>query len=358
MSTEQQRDWEHQYAALYPRLEAFTEKFHGLVADLLSRNGVEPARTEWRTKSPDSFAEKVIRKRYQDPFSQMTDLCGLRIVMYYLEDIEAVGAILTQEFHIDPKNSVDKGAETDPDRFGYLSVHYIATLKEPRTLLPEWKPYADMRVEIQLRTILQHAWAAIDHKLRYKGLAESPPELRRALFRLSALLELGDFEFSRIRQNTVQLISQYASDMSEGELEINLNLDSLGAYLEQSEVFRRLTPSAVEAGFQAYSTLLDEHVRDDGLRNVFRVLVANEVGTIRELHALLKGVESEAPDILSYVRLSAARQGFTPVANPYDVLTILVLHHFRQMVTSELLRSLRYGPELTEAIALCLQNVA
>jgi putative GTP pyrophosphokinase len=61
------------------------------------------------------------------------------------------------------------------------------------------KQYADIRAEIQVRTALQHAWSAVHHKLEYKSSTEAPPELRRRLFRLSALFELADEQFSELR---------------------------------------------------------------------------------------------------------------------------------------------------------------
>jgi putative GTP pyrophosphokinase len=67
----------------------------------------------------------------------MTDLIGLRIITYYREDVTRIGEVLKGEFLIDEKNSVDKMAALDPDRFGYLSMHYIASLSPTRRKLAE-----------------------------------------------------------------------------------------------------------------------------------------------------------------------------------------------------------------------------
>ena len=64
----------------------------------------------------------------------------------------------------------------------------------------EWKKFSGIKFEIQIRTVLQHAWSAISHKLEYKTVNDVPKKMRRQLFRISALLEIGDQEFSSLRQ--------------------------------------------------------------------------------------------------------------------------------------------------------------
>lgn len=103
---------------------------------------------------------------------------------------------------------MDKAAALDPDRFGYLSVHYTASLSPARRKLAEWRPYADIRAEVQFRTALQHAWSAVQHKLEYKSSIEAPRELRRRLFRLSALFELADEQFSELRDDRARIAAE------------------------------------------------------------------------------------------------------------------------------------------------------
>jgi putative GTP pyrophosphokinase len=69
--------------------------------------------------------------------------------------------------------------------------------------LPGWAKYKGLKAEFQVRTILQHAWDAISHKLDYKPESPMPRQNRRRLARLAGLLELADDEFSNLKKQAV-----------------------------------------------------------------------------------------------------------------------------------------------------------
>ena len=128
---------------------------------------------------------------------------GIRIIVYYLEDLNKISEIIEKEFNVDYGNSINKLETLDPDRFGYRSIHYVVGISITRSSETEWRPYTNFKAEIQIRTVLQHAWAEIDHKLIYKQNREVPKDLRRKLSRLIALLELADEQFRDILVGTV-----------------------------------------------------------------------------------------------------------------------------------------------------------
>ncbi len=129
----------------------------------------------------------------------MTDLIGLRIIMYYDADVTFAAGLIDRELIVDPALSVDWRMPAERDRFGYASNHLICTLDARRAELPEWRLFADIRVEIQLRTVLQHAWAVVSHQLGYKSVPGLAPEGERRLASAAALLEMADREFEAIR---------------------------------------------------------------------------------------------------------------------------------------------------------------
>jgi len=184
--------------------------------------------------SPEDWGNAYQRKYelYKDPLTEITDLVGIRIITYYLEDVGRVGDILKGEFEIDEANSVDKSEALDPDKFGYASVHYIVGLPADRQRLAGWRHFRDIRAEIQVRTALQHAWSAVNHKLDYKSPTEFPRELRRSLFRLSALFELADEQFSELRDARNRIAAEYAADVRSGQLDIPLDEASVAAYID------------------------------------------------------------------------------------------------------------------------------
>jgi len=242
---------------------------------------------EARTKAIDSFTEKISRKRvkYANPLTEVTDPVGLRIITCYREDVTRVGEILKQEFQIDATNSVDKAAALDPDRFGYTSVHYVVSLSPDRRKLSEWKPYAGFRAEIQVRTALQHAWSAVNHKLDYKSPTEVPRELRRRLFRLSALFELADEQFSELRDAGARIASEYAEDVRDGQLDIPLDQSSLIAYLQDPGRRQAIARMVAASG----GTILepdDKRLARDR-RDLLRLLNRIGVTTIAQLDSYL-----------------------------------------------------------------------
>ena len=90
--------------------------------------------------------------------------------------------------------------ESRDDAFGYKGLHFDLKLNSQRHELPEYKQFQDLRFEIQIRTIIQHAWSELDHKIKYK---KSPPlALKRKINRLAALFELADQEFVNIKIDT------------------------------------------------------------------------------------------------------------------------------------------------------------
>jgi len=244
-------DYVQQYASRRPLQEQFTGKFVTLLKALIQVKDIEVHLIESRTKDIVSFQEKICRasKRYLDPVNEVTDLSGVRIIVYYEEDLNAIAELIAKEFDIDWDNSVDNRKLMKPEEFGYQSIHYIAGLSESRHTLLEWRHLSSLRAEIQVRTVLQHAWAAISHKLQYKREEDVPQILRRKLFRLSALLELADEEFMGLRDKTVLLTQKIEEQIAEGNTNIEINILTLQEFLNTSSEAMQLVTHAQESGF-------------------------------------------------------------------------------------------------------------
>ncbi|WNM40258.1 hypothetical protein RMN56_02505 [Micromonospora halotolerans] len=281
-------DWEAEYRAARGTYEAFSLRLQSLIIDLLEDAKIDVIQVEARAKDVDSFVEKIGRKgaKYENPIEEITDLVGLRIITYYLEDVVRVGEILKAQFVIDESNSVDKAAGFDPDRFGYTSVHYVLGLAPARGELAEWRPFKGIRAEIQVRTALQHAWAAVNHKLDYKSTTEAPAKLRRRLFRLSALFELADEQFSELRDERERISSQYEGEVREGHLEIPLNEASLLAYLSDSDTISAFTERLRQ--LEATVRMHDEKRMARDRRDLLEVLDLYNIETVAELDKYIK----------------------------------------------------------------------
>jgi hypothetical protein len=181
---------------------------------------------------------------------EITDLAGVRVIVFYTDDLPRVGEILRKEFAIDTANSSDRGAILKPNELGYHSYHYVLSISEQRSRLAEWKSLSGLKAEVQVRTVLQHAWAAISHALQYKASDALPNELSRKLFRLSGLLELADEEFSFINRRNIAQLASVQESLDRGSLDVPIDALSLKQYIEKYPIVKKLREASVRAGFK------------------------------------------------------------------------------------------------------------
>jgi len=152
-----------------------------------------------RVKSFNSYYEKLLKFPPADPsikFPVVTDLIGIRIVCPFLQNLGEVENILVKNFTV--KEVERKGADRTFREFGYESTHVLADIPESfkvGLLLPD-----NLIFEVQIRTILQDAWAEVEHELIYK-FEFSPFDfpLKRKFASINASLSLADILFQEIR---------------------------------------------------------------------------------------------------------------------------------------------------------------
>ena len=180
-----------------------------------------------RLKDRESLSKKIDQKREKyTKLEDITDIAGVRIITYYIADVSRVAEIVEQEFTVDRENSIDKSAALEPDRFGYCSVHYVVEMSPERLKLREYQAYAGLKCEIQIRSVLQHAWAEIEHDLGYKSTIAIPRDIRRSFSRLAGLLEIADKEFQDIRSFLKSYQNEAAGKMERKELQ-DMEIDAI-----------------------------------------------------------------------------------------------------------------------------------
>lgn len=205
-----------EYKLKYSSYDSFAKELHNMLEKIMHINAVHVAHIESRAKTFKSLKEKLERKgkKYKPELSEITDLAGIRIVVYSLDDIDIVEKIIRNEFSVDETHSVDKAKELKTNEFGYLSKHYIVSLNNEREQLTEYSMYVGLKAEIQVRTTLQHAWASIEHKLRYKSDIILPEEERRELSSIAAGFETYDKAFKRILDKYNELSEKELTEKS------------------------------------------------------------------------------------------------------------------------------------------------
>ena len=308
-------EWAVRFAALKPQYERFANKLASLLTDILRQQSISCHAIEHRAKSVDSFKEKITRagKDYSDPLAEVTDLAGLRCILYYQEDVEKFVAALQGEFEIDVSHSVDKRSVLAPDQFGYLSVHVVLSLNRSRHKLPEWAEFFGFKAEVQVRTVLQHAWASISHALQYKHEPDIPNALRRKLIRLAGILELADEQFSEVRSEQAHIIRDIDRQIKSNTLDLSVNALSVLQYLKYSPRAARIGKCAAAAGFN-YNKHTAFHDREpEG--QLTRVL--SELG-IRTIDKLDEELRRLTPKAKKYFIAFANRRNHLPAGGNAD----------------------------------------
>lgn len=230
MSTEIINEFESK-KAIYLECENIIKR---LIDSLIKAEKINVHAIESRVKEIESLKKKIEKKEKYNSINEITDIIGLRLITYFEDDVDKIANLLKKEFILDEINSVDKRTKDNPEEFGYSSLHYILKLKEPRASLPEYKHFKDINFEIQIRSVLQHAWAEIEHDLGYKSKKEIPHSIRRDFSRVSSLLELADKEFIRIKDFLVKYEDEISSQIEENQLAIKIDKVSYTEYLNKS----------------------------------------------------------------------------------------------------------------------------
>ncbi len=188
--------YEKQYKKNEKILYLLTKSFE----TMLTNSGCN-AQVKGRIKSFDALYRKLLTRCQNGiidkPFDAISDIVGMRIVVPFLEDLESVERLIKKNYKI--VETEYKSRELTIREFGYDSIHI--QIKLPEVIADKVKNSKDMKIEIQLRTILQDAWAEVEHELIYKTSIDKVEDtIRRKMIAVNATLSLGDTIFQEIRE--------------------------------------------------------------------------------------------------------------------------------------------------------------
>lgn len=262
---ETEREWARQQIEMYGEVRPRYEKYATVLKQILERSVKKYAPlaiVQVRAKTIASFAEKTQRKKigHPDPVNQFTDLCGARVIVHTPDEVRAICEFIEKHFQIDWNNSVDVSQRLKPTEFGYRSVHYIIQFKrgvfpnkEVKVRIPD-EVFPDkscpMKAEVQVRTILEHAWADFAHDMSYKSAFKIPVRWQRELAGLAAMLEEADRAFSRIQAGLHAYAASYGTYMSKEQ--IRDDIETLELVLrydpENAQIAHRIGKLAITLG--------------------------------------------------------------------------------------------------------------
>lgn len=347
------KDWGERFRADRPKYYDFTKEVDDLLHKILAGNSIDYVNIEARTKSVGSFCEKISRdgKSYADPLRQITDLSACRVICYYNSDIDRIDELLRKNFKVLDEYSEKKDKKENPREFGYLSRHLVVEFGAERLKFDEYKRFRTLRAEIQVRTALQHAWAAIEHKLQYKNQSEVPEPLQRKLFQISALLELADDEFEFLQKKLGVLRKEYQDEIESGEQELPINVESVDVYLLTSNAIEGVKSSLWKYG---YSMAPQHPSARNPLSKLVETLQVVGIGSVSDLDKQLfegktKGFWTEQFDKL-FKTWKTPEMPNKLVLDPVGVVRIMLILASKKTVAEKALRRVLFGESLNAAL--------
>jgi putative GTP pyrophosphokinase len=222
----------YHFLARRPDYQQLCQEVAYVLKHRLLGEGIELSSLSYRAKELDSFLEKLERKKYANPFTEITDFAGVRVVCLYPSDIDRIEEIIRQEFSLVEK--IDRYQNTDSEHVGYMAVHILAKLGDDYSG-PRYDHIKNQICEIQIRTVLQHAWALIDQHLVYKRPWQIPEDLRLQIIQLSRVLEDADRKFELIRNRRTEYIKALEEMKCENDfLSQEINHDTFNIFCKMT----------------------------------------------------------------------------------------------------------------------------
>lgn len=305
--------------------ESYALSLKSLLNTLVRDAGISVHTLEARVKNRKSLDAKIIKKGKYKSISDITDIVGVRIISHYANDVDRIAKIVEEEFLIDVKNSIDKRATLEPDRFGYLSLHYIVNLNDKRTRLREYVPYKNIKAEIQIRSILQHAWAEIEHDIGYKSSNGLPNEVRRYFSRLAGLLELADDEFVKIRKSINARHEEVVTAIKDGNGDVLLDVVSLDEFTNQSDLIVEIANELKKE----YNISVGKIADKKELPVMVRLLAHLNITTTKQLNEALK---SHKQHIIK--RIKAFNAGFIKYYQDVAMSRDIIINFLTQVIVA------------------------
>ncbi len=175
------------------------------------------------------------------------DLIGLRVILTFKREADLVCELIRKNLKVLVEKDIQ--AKLGEREFGYSSVHFIAEPPTSWQSMPTFKKAVGFRAEIQVRSGAQHIWASASRVLQYRQEQSVPPPVRRAINRVSALLEMADLEFERVLTERTSYVAHVKTDSASEEL----NVDLLAKILDEHLPSENKSPES-----ENYAALLQE----------------------------------------------------------------------------------------------------
>lgn len=210
-------DYEQNFFSTYKAF-AKTVRFILEKALLATENLPRPQSVQCRAKGMESLRRRLAEMGKLDTQTlerDRRDLAGARLIFYTNNDVKRFlnSPLIQENFEIEENSTKIHHPAPENQEARYRAVHYTVRLREDRLHLPEYARFAGLRCEIQVQTILEHAWSETSHDILYKnklgdgygGNAMKGIERRFARIMDKYLIPAG-YEFQKVQQDHERLL--------------------------------------------------------------------------------------------------------------------------------------------------------
>ena len=325
-------EWVELYEQRRDVYEAFANRLRDLLDTLHEQEGLYPWVITFSTSgwSLAQALSRARRERFDNPLESHVRVAGLEVGVDTRLEAEEIEEVITRELVVDPAGSrlldeVTAQREEHGLELAYEYPYYLVSLDERRLELPEWSRFAGVKLRIEVKTELQHAWESSFEGLPFPVAAAYPPEAADLLTRARRAVAEADADVDEAKQLISRFTTTYEEAVAAGDLDLPLNGLSLFAFLRSSPLLRSLCEVGQDVGLRYEEDY--EPNWGDVERNLW-VLQAGGVETVAEIEEFLERAEARAPGILTELARVAGERGFVPWAFPEAILEWLwlVLH--------------------------------
>lgn len=161
----------------------------------------------FRAKNPSRLIDKIAKRAIEenknytnlkDIYQDIVDLAGVRIALYFNSERDEIEQIINDIFDVHKKKEFPAEGKSQ----GYKAIHYRANIKG-NSLTEQQKRYSEANVEIQVASLLMHAWAEVEHDIVYKPLQGKVSEAEQtALDELNDIVLKGEETLKKLQQAT------------------------------------------------------------------------------------------------------------------------------------------------------------
>ena len=309
--------------------EEYAARIRNLIQDLVEVEGVEFYAIEGWAEPPAELLQMLSTLEEKDLAG--VDLVTIRVLLRFPADVLRIESLIKSEFDVDPSRSLPSNSRVlkDPGRFGYPAVVYILSLSQSRSTLKEWEKYKDLNFRLELRTLLQEAWATILPKVSQTVGRESEEEFTRELFLLGAMLEKADKGFLTLRdeiKSEALLVPPSAKKPEQVTAETVFTDEELyQLFRDDPSLLGKWNANAIEAGFPEFTP--DASYLRESFTYLCKILHASGIDTLSEFRRFLSDMDSEDKGLR---QLRTLHDSFSDNQNwrvdPFSALFLLALN--------------------------------